>query len=70
MSVEQREFCKSLVEATRAGDVGMVTEMLDGNADWVWLDEGLWQDGITPLHIACLRGDMDMVEILLRFKPR
>ncbi len=51
-------------EAARDGDTGLVTRLLDGDADLVKERDSTF--GATPLHWAALRGHTEVVKLLLQ----
>lgn len=55
-----------LLIAAKKGDVATAKKLLDSGAD-VNMKSG--QDGVTPLMTAAALGRLEMVELLLQYKP-
>ncbi len=55
-----------LLVAAKKGDVATAKKLLDSGAD-VNMKSG--QDGVTPLMVAAALGRLEMVELLLQYKP-
>lgn len=57
----KRTFSRMLRESVLMNDTARARELLEKGADCGWKDEY----GYTPLHYACIRGNPDMVELLV-----
>lgn len=58
---------KDLFEKVRVGDTQSVTALLTERADVnSQLDEDT--ERLTPIHVACIRGHLDIVKVLMQAK--
>jgi len=58
-------FCSEIRDAAMNGEVGKVKALLKDNPDLVFSKD---YRGMTPLHLAALRGHMRVAELLLANK--
>lgn len=61
-TLQTRELFQAIMTASD-GDLGGLSEMLRG---WGSLQHSVNRNGETPLHVACMRGQAEVVRLLLQ----